>query len=123
MAVYGSDLGSTYSEIFEKSLLFHEGKLDENGLPLKDKLLEPYDGCSRLEVYPEDFMGYEEALKQIEIAREICIRSEEQIKSERSGIHTFVTLKDAVYCERCYAIGILLSFYPVNIFFRAVFLI
>lgn len=68
LAVYGFGLKDSYIEIFDKSLLFHEGKLNENGQVCVEKLSEEYDGFSHMEVYPEDFLNYEEFLKQIEIA-------------------------------------------------------
>lgn len=97
MAVYGSDLGTTYKEIFKKSLLFHEGKLN-NFVPLPEIQLSD-DRYMRLryEVYPEDCWSYEFFLKQIEVARNICVRSEEQMKIERYGVHPAVLPKNAIF--------------------------
>lgn len=102
MAVYGSDLGTAYDEIFRKSLLFHEGKLNANGSLRETQLLDECDRCSRYDVYLEDSWSYEFFLKQIEFARDICLRSEEQMRSERLGIYPAVFPKNSAFTvEKC----------------------
>lgn len=113
MVVYGSDLGSTYDEIFRKSLLFHEGKLNEKCLLSEIQLSDEYYMRLRYEVYPEDIWTYEFFLKQIEVARDICLRSEEQMRNELLGTYPAELPKNAVVCRKCCASGMKFVFIEI----------